>query len=77
MRTTYIPSPLQQDTEFAGVPIDLLLCSLKQIQNAGRPYSFQLVGKDCSLLLAADSETEMLEWIGTGSHLGPDGKCVS
>jgi len=56
----------KQDTEFAGMPIDLLFCSVKELEVPGQKYCFQLVGKDeVSILLHAESEGEMLEWVGS------------
>jgi hypothetical protein len=48
------------------VPIDLLFCSVKELEVPGQKYCFQLVGKDdVSILLHGESENEMLEWIGS------------
>lgn len=55
-----------QDTEFAGLPIDLLFCSVKELEVPGQKHCFQLVGKDdVAILLHSESENEMLEWIGS------------
>jgi len=55
-----------QDTEFAGPAIDLLFCSIKELEVPGQKHCFQLVGKDdISIILHAESEHELLEWIGS------------
>jgi hypothetical protein len=63
---THVCPPPVQDTEFAGLPIDLLFCSVKELEVPGQKYCFQLVGKDdVAILLHSESENEMLEWIGS------------
>jgi hypothetical protein len=48
------------------LPIDLLFCSVKELEVPGQKHCFQLVGKDdVAILLHSESENEMLEWIGS------------